>query len=568
MLTATHNQRFWNICNTINNYSKYVPFLSFFTSLTDVLIKCILSSKHKVIPKNRFFSHILEKSYRDHLIPLIPIGGNIAYIFLPKRPSEKKEKMDHPKISSSQARQKKENFSKRTQKSIDTNSPRAKYIFSKWYRDGSKFPHDEVKGLALLKEAAELGESEAMWDYANWLFYERKDRENAFIWCEKAANKGFVLAMLDLGALYQNGLGIEQSEAKSFEWYLKAANLGESLGKYHVGLKILRGKGTEKNEKLAFDWLKSAAEDGVAEAMSRLAAMYEKGKGVEVDLKKSFEWHEKAANKNLPIAMFNLSRFYYSGIEIEKDLKKAFYWMEKAALKDFTKAFYFLGVMYLEGEGIEKNEERALVWLIKAAKEGHEQAYFKLGGIYLSHEESEKAIKCFFKAANSNHIPAMYKLGKIYLEQCKEENCDKEALQKEAFKCFQKAALSGERKSMNKIGEMYFYGIGIERNEELAWECFKKALDLDYPIAMLNMAHLYAFGEMKNHTVAKECYLKALENENLKKTLLQNAEEQNPKTLQNLGYLFEHGIVFEQNLEKAKNFYELADKGLKEFSSD
>ena len=45
-------------------------------------------------------------------------------------------------------------------------------------------------------------------------------------WCRKAADQGYAAAQYNLGIMYDNGHGVEQSNEKAAEWYRKAANQG------------------------------------------------------------------------------------------------------------------------------------------------------------------------------------------------------------------------------------------------------------------------------------------------------------------------------------------------------
>lgn len=48
-------------------------------------------------------------------------------------------------------------------------------------------------------------------------------------WYRKAAEQGFARGMINLGFLYEKGLGVERDPAAALQWYRKAAGLGESI---------------------------------------------------------------------------------------------------------------------------------------------------------------------------------------------------------------------------------------------------------------------------------------------------------------------------------------------------
>lgn len=48
-------------------------------------------------------------------------------------------------------------------------------------------------------------------------------------WYRKAADQGFARGMINLGFLYEKGLGVEHDPATALQWYRKAAGLGEAI---------------------------------------------------------------------------------------------------------------------------------------------------------------------------------------------------------------------------------------------------------------------------------------------------------------------------------------------------
>ena len=45
-------------------------------------------------------------------------------------------------------------------------------------------------------------------------------------WFRKAADRGYLDALLSVGWLYENGLGVPEDKANAIEWYRKAAKAG------------------------------------------------------------------------------------------------------------------------------------------------------------------------------------------------------------------------------------------------------------------------------------------------------------------------------------------------------
>jgi TPR repeat protein len=53
-------------------------------------------------------------------------------------------------------------------------------------------------------------------------------------WYQKAADQGNATAQNNLGVLYQNGQGVEQSEEMAAKWYQKAADQGYAIAQNNL----------------------------------------------------------------------------------------------------------------------------------------------------------------------------------------------------------------------------------------------------------------------------------------------------------------------------------------------
>jgi TPR repeat protein len=61
-------------------------------------------------------------------------------------------------------------------------------------------------------------------------FFDR-DYKNALIWYQKAADQGYADAQLEMGRLYQYGLGVNPDPAQAKDWYQRAAQQGNQDAK-------------------------------------------------------------------------------------------------------------------------------------------------------------------------------------------------------------------------------------------------------------------------------------------------------------------------------------------------
>ena len=98
-----------------------------------------------------------------------------------------------------------------------------------------------------------------------------EDYANTAVWYAAAAYQGSADAQCNLGVLYKEGNGVEQSAEKAFELFSKAAEQGSAEAEYWLGNAYLNGYGTEQNVLKGTEWLKKAADQGVAGAKQLLA---------------------------------------------------------------------------------------------------------------------------------------------------------------------------------------------------------------------------------------------------------------------------------------------------------
>ncbi len=76
---------------------------------------------------------------------------------------------------------------------------------------------------------------------------------------QRRAERGDAEAQVDLGALYEAGIGVVEDKAEALRWYQRAGAQGNVYGQYFSGLALGRGgKGVEKNVDAAAAWFAKA----------------------------------------------------------------------------------------------------------------------------------------------------------------------------------------------------------------------------------------------------------------------------------------------------------------------
>src|SRR5262249_28505103 len=93
---------------------------------------------------------------------------------------------------------------------------------------------------------------------------------------------------MQLGRMFEKGLGMPQDSAQAGWWFQRAANASSALGAYAVFVTRFReGRYTE-----AKGWLEHAASQGYTPAIYNLGRLYQSGKGIGVDRTKGLEYLE------------------------------------------------------------------------------------------------------------------------------------------------------------------------------------------------------------------------------------------------------------------------------------
>jgi Caspase domain/Sel1 repeat len=173
----------------------------------------------------------------------------------------------------------------------------------------------------------------------------RKDYTEARRLWEQAAAAGYVMAMNNIGGMYEGGEGVPQNYAEAVRWYSKAADAGEPI------------------------------------AMIDLGWQYETGHGVAKDLARARQLYETAGKAGVPAGTNNLGLLYLSGKGVKRDYAEAQRLFEQAAAMGLAAAMNNLGIIYKDGDGVPRNITTARQWYEKAAALGNPEAQQNLRGM-------------------------------------------------------------------------------------------------------------------------------------------------------------------------------------------
>ncbi len=192
---------------------------------------------------------------------------------------------------------------------------------------------------------------------------------------------------------------------------------------------------------------------------------------------------------------------------LKNDFKRALEILKPLAEDGDSWSQYILSLMYESGQGVKKSQEESMKWLILAAESGVPKIQYDLG------------IRYFYG----------YGVEQNYIE---------------AAKWWESSANAGIADSQYNLGLMYYRGIGITKDKNKAKLLIEKAAKQDHDKAQHRLAMLYALDD--------EDFLTSLT------WLNKSAKQNNVEAQYNLGVYYERGYGVPKNLDKAKEWYQLA----------
>ena len=374
----------------------------------------------------------------------------------------------------------------------------------------------------------------------NCLYGSEKDEKTAIALLEDEARNCNVLALSELGKIYQRGIGVEKDEKKSHMYYSDALEgfccLSDSEThktdylNYRIGKCYLYGLGTQQDHTQAMKFFKEAQNNKYA--LYLLGMMAKRGLGMESNNTAAFEYFYDAAMKGNCYAQYEAAIAFEQGTGIDKNEEKAekFY---KKAFKGFEKMEqqsnddnlqYRLGRMCYEGKGVSKDIDLAISYLKQSAVMKNEHALLLLSKIWINehyHDQAETAEKILVELAEKGNQTAMLMLGKAYLQGdyfekdiarsieylSKSENVYADYMLYQAYKELQppnmnKALFYLKRCAENKnqiaqflYGKYYLEGEVVEKNINEAVYWLKQSADQNNMFAQYLLGKLFLFGK-------------------------------------------------------------------------
>ncbi|MEM9659003.1 MAG: tetratricopeptide repeat protein, partial [Planctomycetota bacterium] len=212
---------------------------------------------------------------------------------------------------------------------------------------------------------------------AEWVQQGKEHKEKAPVvaagYFRKAAERGDLEAQCDLGVLYSHKKlpGANHHET-ALDWFSKCASRGFPRAQFNMGAVHEDGLGVQKNDGEALRWYRLSAENGYPTAQAELGLRYRDGIGVRKDLVESLRWYRLAAEQGHRVGLFGVAFAYDVGLGVTQDHQRAMRGYRQAAAKGHVSSMDNIGNLYQNGRGAPRNLTAAKEWYRRAARLGSE----------------------------------------------------------------------------------------------------------------------------------------------------------------------------------------------------
>jgi len=235
------------------------------------------------------------------------------------------------------------------------------------------------------KKSALKGHADSQYNLAVMLYSGKgvpKDKAEAVYWFIQSAEGGDQSAQYNLGVLYSSDKELpneypkmengeiyfevssrkpETNKAKAVKWYKMAAEKGHISAQLNLGVIFNQGIGVKKDYKEAAKWYQKAADQGNSKAQLNLGILYDLGRGVTKDAAKAQDNYKKAAMKGIRDAQYNLGIIYYNGDSgIKQNYIESYAWLALAKEQGSELAAIYKDKVERKIKGSEKKKAKKL----------------------------------------------------------------------------------------------------------------------------------------------------------------------------------------------------------------
>lgn len=355
----------------------------------------------------------------------------------------------------------------------------------------------------MLQQRASEGDREAMYRLAEGYYYGNdevnRDYGQAFAWYKKAAGKGYVPAIRDMGLCYLSGRGVKASNKNAWKCFEKAAKKGDEQSAYFMSQMYKDGMYGKKEDadRLYVRQLVKAAEMGSDDALYEWGMMHYTGSkryGISQDKRGGVALISDAADKGNADALLFVGRCHRDARNgMRRDLGKAFQEFSKSVELGNDSALCDLGYCYMKGHGTTADYHEAYRCFETAERAGIIGASRAIGDMYANGIDvkynPEYAMQYYEKAEADGDKEALLSQAMLMLHsEGSTNNPDR------AYRIFSNAALAASPKGLAGLGDCYRGGYAVAKSDARALENYNKAFDGGSAHAAAQIGNMYYTG--------------------------------------------------------------------------
>jgi len=267
----------------------------------------------------------------------------------------------------------------------------AYYVVGRMYRYYNGATYNQELACDLYEKAAELGNPEAMYDYAYFVgsgVCRDKDIDKYTRLLEDSIELNNYYAMYELGRDYIEGKKVAQDIDRGVEMMTEAAENNCILAVKYLGYAYYDGEvvdyDEDKAEEYFAQWIDiDNRESGRLDAYMFLATDYYNGSKVKQDYVKAREYYQILFDAGIVGESYMLGKIYLEGLGIDADIDKGIeYYKIASETHEGEKASMVLAKLYYDGEIVDRDIDEAIKWYERAVECGSWAAAKKLGDIY------------------------------------------------------------------------------------------------------------------------------------------------------------------------------------------
>ena len=377
------------------------------------------------------------------------------------------------------------------------------------YQYGYGVKADSYKAKMLYQEAIDLDNPEALYFMSQLTNNIALDTDKEGInLLKQAADKGYPMAMLDLGKEYMSGDNIPKDKVageaylrRCLAYYEPGYEYGDPYSTTIMGVLYCQGHVVLQNDEKGIELFKKSAEANCAYGMMILGVAHAEGKLGTPDFHQAFLWLKKASDHGLPLANFAIASLLYEKKLHEQDNTAALLCVRKAAEQGDSTAQLMLGIWYSDSD-----KNKAKEFYEKSARQGNPMAQGMLAIAYMDAKDYKQAEKWALLAAKQENSVGMTLLFALYW-------FDESPLQdrKKATDWLTKAANAGDAAAQYQLSCMHLNGNGVKKDYKLGFKYCSLSAEQGNAEGQCVLAICYenGYGTTKNRSKAIEWYQKS-----------------------------------------------------------